>query len=81
MITKENFNIALTPESKVILKKILDSGILPEDVYLAGGTAVAMYYGHRLSAPVQRSSVISFTDLYEQHNGCGYLIVVIGLQE
>lgn len=49
MIIKENFNIALTKDAKSILKKILESNILPDDAYLAGGTAIAIYYGHRLS--------------------------------
>jgi len=48
-ITKKNFEVAVSLENREILKKIIHSAVLPPDTYLAGGTAVAMYYGHRLS--------------------------------
>ncbi|HQO27665.1 MAG TPA: nucleotidyl transferase AbiEii/AbiGii toxin family protein [Candidatus Pacearchaeota archaeon] len=39
---------ALTPDTQSVLKIIGESG-LSQDFYLAGGTALALYFGHRFS--------------------------------
>ena len=38
-------------------------GYLPKDVYLAGGTAVALYFGHRLSVDLDFFTPMGFDSL------------------
>lgn len=42
------YSEALTPDTQSVLKIIGESG-LSKDFYLAGGTALALYFGHRFS--------------------------------
>lgn len=46
---RESSDVALSEGMRDVLKKLATSDILPSKTYLAGGTATALYLGHRLS--------------------------------
>lgn len=52
----------ITPDMAAILTSELIRH-LPKDVYLAGGTAIALYFGHRLSIDLDLFTPVSFDSL------------------
>jgi hypothetical protein len=52
----------ITPDMAAILNSELIRH-LPKDVYLAGGTAIALYFGHRLSIDLDLFTPVSFDSL------------------
>jgi predicted nucleotidyltransferase component of viral defense system len=55
----------LNPETRDLLKALHPKD-LPENSYLAGGTAVALYLGHRRSADLDFFTPIEFTEIQWQ---------------
>ena len=60
---KDMFNRCLTQEMVSILTNKAFSNILPGNVYLGRGTAIAIYCGHRLSIDIDLFSDVSFNSL------------------
>jgi hypothetical protein len=56
------YDTALWPETRDFLKK-LPPEELPEKSYLAGGTAVALYFGHRRSADLDFFTPAEFVEI------------------
>ncbi len=61
------FRRCITEDMAAILNsKVID--YLPKDVYLAGGTAVALYFGHRLSVDLDFFTPVDFDSLELSEN-------------
>jgi hypothetical protein len=57
----------ITPDMATILKSDF-MNVLPRQTYMAGGTAVALYFGHRLSVNIDLFTPSDFDSLQVFHD-------------